>query len=487
MHKFCGTQSDRLPPRQAWRVINQTIDGYRLVRTVAESTRACTLLAQPAVQAAVMAEPVLLTVYRSSVSPSSVHAEWDAMSRVSSEHLTAVWDIASASDGSMVLVSEWIPGVSLSRLLRTRAYLTAGEAITILVPLIETLAKLHEHGVVHGGLSLDTIVFRETGSPVITGFSDAPPYEPKRSPAVLSQDAAVRVDIAALLRIATGVLSAVRTDGLESSRLSDCERWVLTADVSSAPNWATEFEQRIFSLGAPEPVRLMETDLAEVAGDPLRALVFNERENSVQESPAKVRDRVSVVGLPAWIHDEFDRGIAVLRSHMVRARDGLRRWLAPVRLRVWILGGIAIVTVIAAIVPTVSARPTSKTMTVIPSSSSTLEPIHATTDADPSAALNELLSAREFCFRDLSVECLSQVETADSPAFAADSNEIRRVIEGGELSPGVLFVVDQVVGSQELGDSVVFSIDTDVNDKPASVLLVKGEAGWRIRSYSLPN
>ncbi|WP_010202760.1 serine/threonine protein kinase [Salinibacterium sp. PAMC 21357] len=477
---------------------NQTIAGYRVVRTVAESARAYTLLAQPAEPAAEGVEPIVLTVYRSGVSSASVHAECDAMTRIASEHLTAVDDIASASDGGVVVVSEWIPGITLGKLLRTRTYLTAGEAITILVPLVDTLASLHRHGVIHGNFGPECVIFRSSGSPVITGLGGAIRTQPMRAPVEISNDAEVRLDVDALLRVTAGVLAAIRADRSDPSRLSQCERALQSPGLAASANWSTELERQLFSLGAPEPVRLAENVATEDSPDSPSSEVFRRPENGASESTEPTRNPTSILGLPAWLQTELERAIRTVRSCSQILHRRLAAWVAPVRPRVWVLGALAIVAIIAATMVLLSSTSASESSssaetrarTAVPSSSgnptSAAPRGHPQTNVDPNLAVRELLATRERCFRDLSIECLRSVENEDSPAFVADANEISRVLDGGELDDGMLFGLDQVISSQSLGDSVMFSINSVLNDQPASILLVKGEAGWRIRSYTLP-
>jgi hypothetical protein len=106
--------------------------------------------------------------------------------------------------------------------------------------------------------------------------------------------------------------------------------------------------------------------------------------------------------------------------------------------------------------------------------------------SDPVLALPVLLTTRYGCLRDLSVVCLESVSPVGTPAYSSDTAIVDAILAGGELPPEALFDAASSVELQQLGDSVLFEfVDGDVS-KPASVLLVKGEAGWRIRSYTLP-
>ena len=101
---------------------------------------------------------------------------------------------------------------------------------------------------------------------------------------------------------------------------------------------------------------------------------------------------------------------------------------------------------------------------------------------DPLVALRELATRRDACVRDLSVLCLDGVDEAASAAWDADRAAIMEVLAGGEappaLAPGSATLVER------LGDSAL--VDLGPDSDPASVLLLKGEAGWRIRDYLAP-
>jgi hypothetical protein len=88
--------------------------------------------------------------------------------------------------------------------------------------------------------------------------------------------------------------------------------------------------------------------------------------------------------------------------------------------------------------------------------------------------------------RDLSVVCLESVSPVGTPAYSSDIAIVDAILAGGELPTEALFDAASSVELQRLGDSLLFEfVDGDVS-QPASILLVKGEAGWRIRSYTLP-
>jgi hypothetical protein len=107
---------------------------------------------------------------------------------------------------------------------------------------------------------------------------------------------------------------------------------------------------------------------------------------------------------------------------------------------------------------------------------------------DPAAAALELLQRREACLTDASVLCLENVDQPGSVAMTADSYAIRQAQALPESrQPGVsggagdlTATVQERTGNAAL---VVLSDPTDagINAQPASALVIKGEAGWRLR------
>jgi eukaryotic-like serine/threonine-protein kinase len=79
------------------------------------------------------------------------------------------------------------------------------------------------------------------------------------------------------------------------------------------------------------------------------------------------------------------------------------------------------------------------------------------------------------------MECLDDVDQRDSAALDADRELLGATLAGGESPPLPEFDPGFVALTQRLGDSALVSLGPD--REPASVLLVKGEAGWRIRDY----
>lgn len=72
-----------------------------------------------------------------------------------------------APGDDLVLVLDHAVGGSLARLLATRGRLTAGECVTLGVPLAQALAAVHARGLLHGDLSPGNVLFTGDGRPLL--------------------------------------------------------------------------------------------------------------------------------------------------------------------------------------------------------------------------------------------------------------------------------------------------------------------------------
>jgi len=74
------------------------------------------------------------------------------------------------------------------------------------------------------------------------------------------------------------------------------------------------------------------------------------------------------------------------------------------------------------------------------------------------------------------------VHQAQSAALAADSYTLRMMQQGGEVAEFEDWSSWAAVLVERMGDVALVSLQApDAERQPASVLVVKGEAGWRIR------
>ncbi|WP_162449905.1 protein kinase domain-containing protein [Phytoactinopolyspora mesophila] len=87
-------------------------------------------------------------------------------------HVIPVIDLVDSPAGP-VLVLGPAEGGSLADILMMRRILPAGEMVTACAPIAEALAEIHQHGIVHGAITPDEIVFAHDGRPMLAGIGIA--------------------------------------------------------------------------------------------------------------------------------------------------------------------------------------------------------------------------------------------------------------------------------------------------------------------------
>ena len=500
--------------------------GYSVLRSLARDEHAEVLLGHRAVPAdspdaaiATVAETVALKVSPASASGwDAALRECGALERARGAHVVELLDL-DADETSIRLVFERLPRGDLAELLRLRGRLEAGEAVTLLAPIAVTLLRLHLAGVAHGAVSPRTVLFRDDGSPTLLGFSRAELFEAGAPEVVLERVGAVRRDRSAVRVLAATVLARVAGSRARAARdllgdVEGCEEELVLPLLAS----------RLFEVAAAMPVRFeadepeMDAAVSGPRAVPVAAAAVGAGE-SANGAPSRV-----AAALARLVPEPLLRRVlsTVERSPAApfvaaAAESGGRRWRSwtPGRRRILLAVGAAALTVgvLTAVVPTgagagsATTSPTAGAATTGTAStgaasgapgSGSSEPSSAGAPAadpavagdDPLAASTALLRARERCLSSLSVLCLDGVDEVGSGALEDDRAAIRTAQQGGELpdplegAPGGS--APELV--ERLGDSALVRLGPPASGVegapqrgPASLLLVKGEAGWRIR------
>lgn len=426
----------------------EELGGYRIVRKLGEGARCDVHLAhddRPDSPA------VAIKAYREGVPDTVPLAEAEALHRAAGPHVVRLIDVAPDAAGVPMLVLERLRTGGLARVLRDRASLSTGEAITILAPIAFALARVHDAGVLHGGLGADPVLFDSSGAPVLAGFGRARLVGAGLSAAARDAEPGFAADLEAFGSVAAEVLMRVR-DARASALL---ER----------PGSLRDFGEALFDLGEAEPVRFE----AEPAAVPARV---------VRGEPVPVEPEGHQRGLPDWIERMLPAGVADgVRDAVTR----LRAALSAVRRPVWIAAAAVATALLAAIVLVPSGTDAQPRPTPEATHPPTPTPAGPVAGDDPVAAAMALLDERERCIRDLSVLCLDGVAQAGSSALLADQALVRELQQGAESPAEVVVDRDAVALVERLGDSAIVSLGA--NSEPASLLLMQGEAGWRIREY----
>ncbi|HEV7622669.1 MAG TPA: hypothetical protein VGO26_00920 [Amnibacterium sp.] len=380
-------------------------------------------------------------------------AALEAWLRAEGDHVQGVVDLGAAPNGDLVAVVPEVP-VGLVDLLAA-APLDAGEAVTVLVPITEALAALHEAGAAHGAIGPAAIGLTAAGAPVL--------LMPRTATLVgATNDDQREADRRALADLVRRLLPPPLPDGLLAA---------LAEDPAGAG------VDRLFTLAEPSPVILD------------RSAPHGERRS----------------GMPARLVAPMGATVPVARSGVHRARlprppaglgallGGIRSTAGGVRPRVWIaastvLAALATALVLlpahgtaghAAAVRSPGGRPApagsiSPTATRAPTETTgpVASPPPRTTD--PVRAAAALLDARARCLAGAGSRCLDDVDAPGSPADAADR---------AAIAAGVDAVRPPHVGPVLLkasGSIAVLAVG------PCTVLEIRLPSGWRLRDVVAP-
>jgi Protein kinase domain len=110
-----------------------------------------------------------------SASRERAHREVALLTAIDHPHVLPLLGVVDVP-GALVLVLELAEGGSLDDLLAARGTLSPGEVVTACAPVAQALAELHAHGIVHGHVAPDSVLFSADGRPMLgklgTGVPD---------------------------------------------------------------------------------------------------------------------------------------------------------------------------------------------------------------------------------------------------------------------------------------------------------------------------
>lgn len=101
-----------------------------------------------------------------------VRREQLMLSRFTHEHLVTLHEVVETAQGT-ALRMDYAAGGSLLNLVSVRGPLSPGEVVTVLTPIAQVLAYLHDAGAVHGDVSPGNILFTELGKPLLADLGIA--------------------------------------------------------------------------------------------------------------------------------------------------------------------------------------------------------------------------------------------------------------------------------------------------------------------------
>jgi len=171
------------------------------------------------------------------------------LSRVHHPHLVSLRDIVTwpwqerqQQRFGLALVTTPGEAESLESVLQRRGHLSCGEAVTVLCPVAEVLQRLHDHGLLHGGLTAASIHITRSGMPMLadaaayasTGQPPSPRWvrEGYAAPEVIEGFRPTRQSDAYALAAVVWHTVVGQTPGSPASRADPAS--------TSSPTWLTE-------------------------------------------------------------------------------------------------------------------------------------------------------------------------------------------------------------------------------------------------------
>jgi tRNA A-37 threonylcarbamoyl transferase component Bud32 len=457
----------------------EQLGGYRLLRAVGHGRTATAYLA------AGDEGQVVVKVCRDIADSAAVRHEVAALASIASPHVVELLDVASSADRPTCLVLERIAGPSLSDWLRSRTIVEVGECVTVCVSVVRAVRAVHAAGWAHGDVAAASIRFDEGGCPVLLGFGSVGPA----TPSTLADDwRGCQVLVEALVRRAVDCAAA------DAERVGAAvNRLATLADSAEYAAAADLVESALFDLGPAGPVSLHTGVRDPLASNQTRTALSPAQfadDAGGGEPDVPVRSpRRNVIEIAAAI---MEHGL----SETVRTRLSaiLTRRRRPIVIGVVAAAALTMVALLtipespagqaeAGTGATPSGRITPTTM-----DARTPRPTHAPSapapssspgPSDPVRAVARLLQRRHDCIVDGEPSCLDDSDQAGSPLYEADA----ALIAGAQEPPAVP-EESQLSLLESMGDAAVIAVapSDPKTAKPASILAIRTEAGWRLRS-----
>ncbi|MHA7986625.1 protein kinase domain-containing protein [Rathayibacter sp. CAU 1779] len=474
--------------------VRSHVGGYRLLRILGSGPRSVCYLATGD------EGQVVVKMRRSSDELAREDAredghEVECLSALEDQHIVRILDVAVCAEHPPCVVLERLDGPSLASWRREKDLVDVAEAVTIGVSVVRAVVAVHRSGWTHGAVTAANVLFDAGGCPVLIGFGGALPATSARMSADWSATATLIQSVVAGAEGATDeAIRSVRA-ALRALETGDHDAATAIADVESA----------LFALGPAGPVSTAAARRGEVL-DPRAAPAIARERDGAPPTNSETRDP-----------DVWRRGSRLLVSAMERGigtvvAAPLRRLLHGRKKAVVVAFGTAVALTVVALL-TIPGPPAGRAQTpesttattrsdgalVTPSSSArasarsgsdpdrsssspgtraTLPP-EPSSDDNPVRAAALLLQHRSACFARADSGCLTDVDQADSALLASDMALLTR---GGV--PADTPTEAQLSLTESMGDTSVIAVapDTAGTTKPASVLVIKTEAGWRLRA-----
>jgi hypothetical protein len=517
------------------------IAGHRVVRRLSTGTRGALILARDGVADESDSGLVALKIFHPATDALSIEVELAALCLPAHPHIVRLIDVASIVPGEPpALVLQRLQGPTLAARLQEVPGLTTAEAVTALAPLCAAVQYLHDNGVTHGEILTRRVLFDARGAPVLTGFGRGTRRPPAVSTTALSStvdEIRQRAALAAwrqavldeqrqVMSLVTGVLETV----VDASDARIAAVSSLTAMIGTGPSAALlpALESELFRSSRPRPVSLAAAVVSESLREPETSTgALQEGAESIArhvpqgnvpfdwttprvEHPAEPSEyrlvsALRVLGASPGVLHGLDRTIEHVEA-LGRRRGSMSQHPAEPRPRRIAARPLIVASCGAAVLlcasllvlpgedsgqarernrPDVTSTSTAPAATRGSLSASTPEQQAAIVGDDPVAAFGALAARRQMCLDAAVASCLAEVDQAGSPAMRADESFLRGLGQAPPTAAAAnpVDVIDSHRAElvERVGGSAIVS--GVLNEQPASFLLMKGEAGWRLREF----
>ena len=441
------------------------LGGYRLLRRLAVGSRATILLGL----APHSSVPVALKLFHAETPEESIDHELGALTIFSGAHMVELQDVQRAEGAPTILVFERLrpgfgPGLDA---------LAVGQASTLLVPIIRTIARVHAAGLAHTVLRPSAIGIDAAGRPMITGWGHA--IRQNRG----DFDAACSADRRALSALAH--LSArMTTEPGERAQLAQLASML---EQTASAEGLDDLAESMISRMPPRPLGegpAMSLRVHEAAITPITAPA---------EAPARGHDAVFAAPPEAPAGGTSSAAIRLWRAleRWPLRRNMMTAWAALIartsrRSRIIAVAagaGILLATMLSW--PSAPGEPT----TTAPSSTQSEPLTAAVLSGDPAEAALQLLERRAQCLREQSLLCLESAEDLTSALFLDDQ---RRIGDQATAAPStdVGSAWDSATLIEREGDAALIDLHREGSESAASALLIHQPDGWRLRALLPP-
>ena len=457
-----------------------SLAGYRLVRKLGDGARSEVYLGS---SGANPVEPsVAVKLFRPNTDADSITRELSVLSHDLPAHCARLLDVAQAPDGRPLFVLSRVDRGSIARLLHIRGSITVGESVTLVAPLAQMLSDLHGRGIAHGAIGPRTVHLSQQGEPVLIGFGHATQFPATASDAVRETIAAVSTDRTGLAHLATLVLRSVE-DAPGPDHLQELVDWI--EQSTSLDTFPAELAERLFDLADPVPIDFSTDRSGPAERNGERSAIRPTRAGLVPTTAVPGTVAGSTVAVSARTPGRWNARADVFlgESPLEQLRPRLSRAVAAIPRRVWFVAAGVTLAVVAFFVLAPDYREgeeggPSRGNADAGTDTSGSRAMVADTD-DPIEATIAILDARSRCIEERSVLCLESVDHAGSSAMQDDRDLIAEHLNGTAVSPMVQYLPEDFRLVERLGDAALVAVGPQ--SQPASALIIRTEAGWRLR------